>query len=67
MKKLQVTLTIILILLYAFLAPIPQHTQVITPDLIIQPGDLYEALDMSLAAGDGRRVDFGPFGLSWEG
>jgi hypothetical protein len=27
MKKLQITLTIILILLYAFLAPIPQHTQ----------------------------------------
>lgn len=31
-----------------------------------QPTTLEEALNLSLAYGDGRKVDFAPFGLCWE-
>lgn len=31
-----------------------------------KPVTLEEALDLSLAYGDGRKVDFTPFGLGWE-
>ena len=35
----------------------------LTPDLIIQPADLYTALDMSLQVGDGRRVNWEAVGF----
>lgn len=31
-----------------------------------RPITLEEALDLSLACGDGREVNFAPFGLGWE-
>jgi hypothetical protein len=69
-SKAKTTLLIILIILSAlFWAVKPvqaMRRESLEPDLIIQPGDLYTALDMSLQVGDGRRVDFAPFGLSWE-
>lgn len=69
------TSTIILaILITAFvsvlLGGIPQQAMkresgpVLSPDLVIMPGDLHQALDWSLAYGDGRRVDWGKLG--WE-
>jgi hypothetical protein len=35
----------------------------LTPDLIIQPHDLAEALDLSLQMGDGRRVNWQAVGF----
>lgn len=67
MKKLQTTLTIILILasslLWAVKPAQAMKRESRTPDLIIQPGDLAEALDMSLAIGDGRRINWEAVGF----
>jgi hypothetical protein len=70
----QLATSIILIIIFAAIvamAALTPTTQAmkresLQPDLIIQPGDLFAALDVSLQMGDGRRVDFSPFGLSWE-
>lgn len=59
-------LAFILILLWASLSPMPQaamRRESLEPDLIIQPSDLYTALDMSLAMGDGRRVNWEAVGF----
>lgn len=64
--KTILTLAFILILLWASLSPMPQvamRRESKTPDLIIQPGDLYTALDVSLAIGDGRRVNWEKVGF----
>lgn len=66
-KSTALTFIFLYILFLAACQPMAMRRESKTPDLIIQPGDLYTALDMSLQAGDGRRVDFSPFGLSWEG
>lgn len=68
-KSAILTISFILIILMAACHPMPQamRRESLQPDLIIQPGDLDEALWMSLKEGDGRRVDFSAFGLSWEG
>lgn len=70
LHKSKITLTIILILLSALLWAVrPQPAQAmrresLEPDLIIQPTDLVQALDMSLSLGDGRRVNWQAIG--WE-
>lgn len=66
-KSTILTIVFLAILLYAAFSPMPQKARIVIPDLIIRPISLDEALDASLACGDGRKVDFGPFGLSWEG
>jgi hypothetical protein len=71
----QLATSIILIIIFAAIVAMAALTptaqamkreSALEPDLIIQPGDLFTALDASLQMGDGRRVDFSPFGLSWE-
>lgn len=67
-KSTTLTIIFLAILLYAALSPMPAQAmkrESITPDLIIQPADLYTALDWSLAVGDGRKVDFSQFGMGW--
>ena len=69
LHKAQTTLLILLILASALLwAMRPQPAQAmrresLEPDIIIQPGDLYTALDMSLSLGDGRRVNWESVGF----
>jgi hypothetical protein len=66
-KSTLLTLAFIVILFMAACSPMAMKREsAIEPDLVIQPGDLFTALDVSLQMGDGRRVDFSPFGLSWE-
>lgn len=63
-SKVKTTIVILIIILYALFGSMPQVRPVaLTPDLIIQPHDLVEALDLSLAAGDGRRVNWEAVGF----
>lgn len=67
LRKAQTTLLILFILLSAFLWAVKpaqaMRRESLTPDLIIQPGDLYTALDMSLQMGDGRAINWKPLGF----
>lgn len=65
-KSTLLTIAFILILLWASLSPMPQvamKRESLEPDLIIQPADLYTALDISLQMGDGRRVNWEKVGF----
>lgn len=71
--KVKTSILILFILLSALLwaakpalRPCSGCTQAMKRESRIQPATLDEALSISLAIGDGRQVDFAPFGLSWE-
>lgn len=71
-NKATLIITIIIILATALLwaiAPQPvamkrESGPVLSPDLVIMPGDLHQALDWSLAYGDGRAINWDKLG--WE-
>lgn len=71
-QRLATYLTIIIILLTAPLwavqpQPVAMKREsgpVLSPDLVIMPGDLHQALDWSLAYGDGRAINWDKLG--WE-
>lgn len=65
--KIKIYLTILLIILTALFAPVPPAARKVTPDLIVMKREsitLGQALDESLARGDGRRVDWNS--VRWE-
>jgi hypothetical protein len=66
-KSTLLTLAFIIILFIAACSPMAMKREsgpAKSPDLIIQPGDLAQALDLSLAYGDGRRVNWQAVGFN---
>lgn len=72
LSKIKATILILIILATALLWAVqPQPAAmkresgpVLSPDLVIMPGDLHQALDWSLAYGDGRAINWDKLG--WE-
>jgi hypothetical protein len=64
-KSTLLTLAFIIILFMAACSPMKRQSgPAKSPDLVIQPYDLDQALNLSLAYGDGRRVNWQAVGFN---